>query len=806
MKLPTSLLTLLILLSSGFCIAQEEGYITGTLQAETGEPIGFASVAVMQQDLQQVTGTIADENGKFSIKSPQAGMYLLRISAVGYTDMETAPFEINISSPGKDFLVLSLTPDVTQLKEVSIEASRPEITHEADRMVVRVEGTAMAAGNNAFTVVSRLPGIFVDPNGNIQLNGRSGVTVMLDGRLTYLSAAELRNMLEGMPAENVKNIEIIANPSAKYDAEGTAGILNINLRKNMADGMNGSIYSGYTHNFTQYGYSYGGTLNLKKGRWSTLLNVDGSRRAGGREATFTRIFRSPGSTTYFDQEATGNNVSEGPPSVRAGADYKLNDNHSVGAVVNFTTNTLNGNFLTDTYIGPQPDSPNAYVEADNFNGNTYTNYTFNVHYVAKLDTLGTSFSTDLDYVKINNDGDSDFYNYFTDLETNTQTTDFLYTKSLGTFDIYSAKADFMHPFTEKHKMEAGLKASHVISDNNNRFFFNNGEMVLDPLRTNHFNFKENIFAAYFTWNTVLSEKVSVKAGLRAENTQSTGTLYNTGQVNRRDYTNLFPSLFFQQKVNDNYSINYSYSRRITRPRYDGLNPFRAYRDPYTWYEGNPFLRPQFTHAFSISQIYKKKYSLSLSVDLDEDVMSEIPILEVEDNTTIYTTGNVDRRRNFSLSGIAPLKITKWWDTQNTALLWYSKLETDNGNGPLVNEQLSYYLRTNQTFWLPAETRFEMNILYQGPAINGLYRMGALSRVDLAVRKSFFDKKLDLTLSANDIFKGYRYLWKTDINGNINDFDQYMRIANVAVNIRYNFSKGQEVKNRLRNDVEEVNRT
>ncbi|MGI8599159.1 MAG: TonB-dependent receptor domain-containing protein, partial [Chitinophagaceae bacterium] len=522
------------------------------------------------------------------------GTYFLKISAIGFVDKKTEAFELASTSLSKRFEIITLQEDVKTLREVSVTALRPSIEQKADRLVVSVEGTAMAAGNTAFAVLSRAPGVFVDAEGNIQLNGSSGVTIMLDGKLTYLSARDLRTMLEGMSAENLKNIESITNPSAKYDAEGTSGIININLKKNTQQGINGSVYTGYNYNFSNHGYSAGGNINFKSGKWNSFLNLDFSRRVGGREATFTRIFYGTNKTTYFDQVATGNFSAIGPPSVRAGADYNINDRHSVGFTTNLAANNSTSDFLTETFIGSTPGRPTQFIDADNFSDNEWRNFTINGHYAGKFDTLGTNFSTDIDFVKIRSHNQQHFYNYFTDLNLNQTTQDFLYTDIPSGFDIYSAKIDFAKPFTKDHKMEIGAKASRVVSDNDSRFYFNNSTLVLDPRRTNHFNYKENIYAAYVNFNGKLNNQFIMQAGLRAEKTESIGNSFTTGQVTPRDYLNFFPSIFLQQKISPDYGLNYSYSRRLTRPNYGNLNPFIAYRDPYTYIQGNPYLRPQYT--------------------------------------------------------------------------------------------------------------------------------------------------------------------------------------------------------------------
>ncbi|HEY0732224.1 MAG TPA: outer membrane beta-barrel protein, partial [Chitinophagaceae bacterium] len=535
--------------------------VKGTIQDHNAIPVGYATVLLKTKDSAYATA-LSDTTGSFQLAIPAPGKYFLRITALGFRELVTESFEIDSASPSRDLGIVKLIPETKDLANVTVTALRPTITQLPDRMVVSIEGTAMAQGNTAFSLLSKSPGVSVDAEGNIQLNGSSGVNVMIDGRRSYLSARELRSLLESMPAENIKNIEIITNPSSRFDAEGTAGILNINLKKNTMQGINGSVYTNYSYNFyKQHNVSVGGNINFKTGRWNAFLNTDLARREGGRNATFTRIFKG-NTTTYFDQSATGAYLSTGPPTFRGGADYTINENHSIGFVAGYVNSKGKSEFLTDTYISSNRAAPQQYIEADNFNTNTYTNITGNLHYNGKLDTGGTSISADMDYVKITNRGEAFLNNYFTDLATGNSTSDILYNHTPNGYDIYSARLDFTKPYSPENKIEAGLKASSINSDNDYRFYFNNSGKVLDITRTNHFKYDEQIYAAYLNWNGRISKKITMQAGLRAEQTRSLGNSLTAGIRTSRKYTDLFPSIFFQQTVSEHYGINYSYGRRL----------------------------------------------------------------------------------------------------------------------------------------------------------------------------------------------------------------------------------------------------
>ncbi|MGV3539752.1 MAG: outer membrane beta-barrel family protein, partial [Rufibacter sp.] len=312
---------------------------------------------------------------------------------------------------------------------------------------------------------------------------------------------------------------------------------------------------------------------------------------------------------------------------------------------------------------------------------------------------------------------------------------------------------------------------------------------------------------YVNWNKKLSDRFTVQAGLRAEKTKNSGELVTTGQVNNRNYLNWFPSVFVQQKISDNYQISYSYSRRIQRPNYGHLNPFVAYRDPYTYWEGNPYLQPQFTNAIGITQTFKKNYSLVLTFQHLENVIAELPRVVPEETLTVYYMGNVEDSKNFSLAAIAPIKITKKWDTNNTLTVAYNEFRMNVGLNPVVNKNVLYVLQSNQNILLPKDFMLEVNGVVRSAGVSGLYEIAPMWWVHLGLRKSFLDKKLDVTVNANDVFRTYRLRFDYQAGRNINNFDQYFFSRNIGVTVRYNFSRGQKFDPKRRNNsLDELNRT
>ena len=778
----------------------------GQLRDGKGEAVPFANIAVMSAaDSGLVTGAVADADGKFTIQSPAVGTYFLRLSAIGFRGNSTPAFTVAGDSFSKDFGSLVLQEDVEVLQAVSIEALRPKVITEADKMILSVEGTALAAGSTAMDVLSKSPGVWVDQDGNIQLNGKGGVKVMIDGRPTYLSAKELQNMLQGMSAENIKNIEIISNPSAKQDAEGTAGILNINLKKNTMRGMNGSVYTTYQYNRLNT-YSGGASIHYKNAGWNSSINLDVADRNNYKTLNMVREFNQADDYARFNQQ-TNEIRSNYSPSLKLATDYDLNANHSIGASLSLVQYENQLNFNSSMTFLRSGNQPSLNINSTTPIHETKRNEMLNLHYVGKLDSVGTRLSADLDYVHLSSESTTSFLNSFTYADGSTTESQQLGNYNPTEYNIYSARVDFSTPIRSKSKLEAGLKASHVVSDNNLQFYAmeSNIKQPIDSM-SNAFIYRENILAAYGTFSTKLGSKWSVQAGLRAEQTFSEGESRSMNETNTRSYLNLFPSVFVQQKVSDNYQLSYNYSRRINRPNYESLNPYFAYLDPYTTAQGNPHLRPEYTNSFEITQTYKQSYNLVLGYSFSKDYFTELPLQNNATKTTVFTPQNLERTQNIRATLVAPVQVMPMWSIFNNLTLAYQSFETSLNDLRQVNEAFFFMTQVNNTVKLPLGLTAEVSGIYRGPLAHGLYQIDGAWWVNAGVKKSFMNNKLDVGLNASDIFRSLQETGSADIGANRNYFEQYRGVQSIKLNLRYRFSKGEKFESKNRNNqLEELNR-
>ncbi|WP_089319426.1 outer membrane beta-barrel protein [Pontibacter ummariensis] len=801
---------LAMLLLCGYALeaySQTSGTLSGSIKNERNAPVGFANVVLLQAaDSAFVAGMVADVEGNFTIPSPKAGSYTLRVSALGYSSWLSAPFAVSGPAFSKSFGSIVLTEDTQLLKEVSVQAFRPPIVQHADKMVVNVEGTSLAAGTTAFEVLSKAPGVFIDQEGNIRLNGKGGAQLMLDGKLTYLSAKDLRAILQSMPADNIKDLEIITNPSAKYDAEGTSGIININLKKNSTSGLNGSLYAGYQYNELS-GYAAGGNLNIRRGKFSSFATLDMARRPNLRENVISRVFSDPTAEFRFNQ--TGR--EEGfrlTPSLRIGGYYDLNAGHSIGAVVNLIAAQEENSFLTRSNLLFGNSDDNLLITSTNNLNSDFSSATINFHYFGKLDTIGTTVSADLDYVKLTNDTDMQFINNHRQFDGGSLIRrEILGSENPVIYDIYSAKADLVKPLRGAYKLELGTKVSHVVSDNDLQFFGElDGGRIPDNSRSNHFVYKEDILATYLNISGKINKTWSMQAGLRAEQTFSRGSSLTLAERTSRTYLDLFPSLFLQQHVSDAYQISYQYSRRINRPRYDDLNPFIFFLDPYTLAKGNPNLKPQYTDSFQMVHTFKSSYNISLGYSNTKDYIAEIPEQNNEDTTTLFQKRNIQSFKNLSATFVAPVHVLPAWEMNNVLNVSYQHFNVDINGSPVNNTQLYYLLQSNHTIQLPVRVKMELNAAYQGPMAYGVYKVQPFGWVDVGIKRIFLNEKLEASLNLADIFRSRILKGEFSDSGNINSFDQYRGSQSVRVQIRYRFNKGGKFDMKKQNtNLDELDR-
>ncbi len=786
--------------------AKEVSKISGKVLDQKGVAVPFANIALINVSAGGlVDGTVSNEAGEFLIETIKTGNVKLVISSIGFKSFESDSFEL-VSGLIKEMGTISIEDEMTGLSEVTVQSTRPEIIIEPDKTIVNVEGTVMAEGSNVLDVIGRSPGIYVDQDGIINLNGRSGVVVMINDRQTYMSATDLANFLRAMPADNIKSLEVINNPSARFDAEGSAGVINIILKKNSVDGVFGNIQAGGQYNglWAPIG---GIALNVKQGKWTTNANLNYNEYAIYNDLEIERNFTLPEGISNFSQESR---IKQRDKNLffSGAANYEINENHNLGLNVQVSnSNDLNTN-RSSTEITSPAMTENSYLDSDN-NANGHSDRIFgNIHYEGKLDTLGTKITSDVDFTRMNSDSESLLTNLtWMGQDQNGGIQDRILTLNDMYYNIFTAKVDFVKPLKNGSTFETGLKGSWVKSDNNLDLSRSNEDGPFEPdPSSNQFIYHENVLAAYASYKGKFSEKVSFQAGLRGEYSDIEGNSVTLNQLNTQNYFNLFPSAFIQHQVSENYQIVYTANRRITRPNYRLLNPFVYYIDPLTSERGNPNLKPQYSNNFEMNHVVKGMYQFTVGYSETQDAFMQVFIQDQEDRTTTTFTDNFDKTRNANFRAIVPVQIKEWWGTSNMVQVNYNRFKSQIGDDYLDNAQTSFMVRSQHNFTLPKGFKVELMGMYLGPQIWGQGSIEGFGWVDAGVTKTIMKDKLTIAVNGTDLFRTQVIKAKVDFADIDTSFRQYRSNQGIRFTLRYRFAKGDSFRvNSNSGSTEERNR-
>lgn len=793
-----SLLLLLLIQTSAFC--QTTKLSGNILNATDGKAIEFASVALIHlPDSTRAGLGLSNDKGVFSFENIKPGSYQIKVIAIGYERAQSTAFDLG--STAMILPALRLNPTVTSLKEVDIRAKIPLIQQQADRTVLNVE-QINTAGDNALDVLKRAPGIKLDKDDNIIMKGKSGVNVMIDGKMSYMSGLELSTYLKSLPGSVMSKVELISNPPSSFDAAGSAGIINIKLKRNKLQGFNGnaSIGAGYG----EYGKGYGSTnLNYNVGKVSTY-----GRFSYGYYNSFNRLTMNRNiAGEQFNQLNFWHPITRSS-NYALGADYFINDKHTIGILwkgssAPYTTNSESNSVNYNT-VQQKMGSVNSKNPQDNTSGNN----AYNLNYRFKIDTNGRELGIDLDKVGYDNSKTEQYFNsYFDAADNRIGDVVNLRNKGFGDVSIYAVKLDYVHPFSKTLKAEAGYKSSWVNTSSDVRFdSLKTAGWINDPKRTNRFNYRENINALYLSFSQSFKQ-LELKAGLRAEQTLGNGFSSGNEEKIDRKYWQLFPTFFASWKVSENHQIQGSYARRINRPSYTSLNPFAFYSDPYTALKGNPLLLPSFSNNFEINYNIKNFRVLSLSYAKSTDVISEVIYQNDQSKESISVEENLGRAQNIYIATGSPFDITKWWNNNTELSIAYDDVKSPLQGGNYNSHKFSWSVNSEQTFNLPKDLQLTYTFFYSSPSVSGLFRSLESYGMNVSARKTFMNKKATVSLKLNDVFDTNKFRANLRYN-NVNTYWQNQwesRKINLSLSYKFGNMKVKNARSRSTGTADEENR-
>jgi iron complex outermembrane receptor protein len=787
---------LIFLLLPLFCLAQAPLKLKGKIASET-TPLEWADVSISNSDGKIIDGTTTKQDGTFEINIKK-GAYKIGVSLLGFIDYEK---EIEIENDF-DLGIILLKENRTNLNEVVIQAKKNTIVQKTDRVVYNLENNVTTVGGDALSAINTAPGVVVQSN-VITILGKGASRVMIDGRMVELTAEELNNFLKSISASDIKNIEIISNPPAKYEAEGTGGLINIIMKKGARDSWKNTTTASYDQN--KYGiYSLRNNFFFSKNKFRFSASING--KTGYKNAyEVSEVYFVEGLSTLKARTK----VKDENASGKLALDYDFSEKTTVG--FQYLNNKNNPDFQSDIRI----DRYNTKKQLQNYILNTSfadkgsSNQTYNVHLITKLDSLDRKLSFDVDYFDYNSKFDRKFVanNYEADMTFIAINQS---GRNISNQDInnFSFKADMEHPL-QALKLSYGAKMSFTNSTSD-VFYFNTitGSPELDPQQSNRFKYTENNQAVYINGDKKINEKWNFQLGLRLENTKTNGFSQNLNQETENNYLKLFPTFYASYKENENNNFSLNYGKRINRPRFDLLNPFRIYISSNSYSEGNPFLKPSFSDNFEFSHSYKEILRTSVFLNVITDGYGVLFTSNPDTNTLIVTRENYFKGVNYGIGETYLANFTDWWQSENSLYFLGSKTDFTSAINATPKNGLELDLSTNNTFSLGKTAKLQIDFSYTPPYKAGLYEIGYMSSLNIGFKQDLFNKSVQVAFLANDVFNtSYLKDFVSVVNGvkqvyTNNESNRFVRLSVV-----YNFgNKKINVKERDFGNQEEKNRT
>ncbi|WP_142526354.1 outer membrane beta-barrel family protein [Pedobacter westerhofensis] len=726
--------------------------IRGIVTNEHKVAAAYATVSLYNSsDSVLLKSTPATASGEFIFEELISGIYIISAEWIGYKKSFSGPF---VLQNDQHLIVkdsIRLFPDSKQLNTVNITSKKPLVETKNGMVVLNVANSILAAGNSAMEILAKAPGVSIDHDGRISLRGKIGLSIMINGKLSNLSEEQLATMLRSTNGNSIERIEMMSQPGSKYDAAGSGGVINIILKKNSSYGTNGNVTAGFGYG-RFHKSSSGISLNHRSGHLNIFGNYDYVNNKDYQDLKVARSNISSQERTYFDQQAREETTRKNN-SYKAGIDYFINGHNTLGIMFNGYANQHTGSTGNRTVIGSQPTINDSTVLALNPSQSRFNNQSYNLNYKYVPDTSGRELSADLDYSLFRTNNKTVYNNYFYNDAGYPLKDPLIFRNATPSrVKIWTGKIDYLYPFSNRTKIETGLKSSSVSTDNDFQFEkLQDTNWVNDASRSNKFIYNEKINAAYANIITDF-ESITIQLGLRAELTHSESNSPTTMTNVTRNYFNLFPNISLGRELSERHDIGFSYSKRIDRPDYQSLNPFLYFSDLYTYNQGNPQLGPQYTNAFEFTYAYQKTLNLTLGYSHTANVITTTLITDTVAKTLIIKDQNLADQKTYNLNVSMPFAIRKWWNTTNNATIYYTSFNSPELLGaPFHSGKTTYLLNTIHNFAVSPLIGAELSGSYQSAQVYGTYDVKPIYSIDLGISKSFAQQRAHIKISASDVF-------------------------------------------------------
>ena len=780
---------LIVFIALALCSSQPlmaQVIVIGEVKAEDKQPVPFANVLLLQPtDSSLVLGSITSAEGKFSL-NVQPGAYLINISMMGYQSIFSL-IEISTAQEKVYLNAFYLPEDVKQLDEIVVKGQKPLFEKQTDRTVVNVQSSITTAGNTALAVLEKSPGVVVNrQNNSLALNGKTGVLVMINGKVNRLPIDAVVQMLDGMSAANIEKIELITSPPAKYDAEGNAGIIHIVMTENPDTGTNGNFGITLGYNKAE---TLGGNFNLnhRSKRLNTFLNYS-IHHDRNRHEWINERYRTVDNFTQTNMSSSHRKPLTIVQNLQAGVAYDFNDKTTASLLItgyrrkwDMTAETSNFNTITvdSTYVTKMSILEiNKWQSASGSLGLK--------HQLDERQEINLSF----DYLYYHNHNPSGYINETSLNKSPVSENEMIRVEKLTPINFKIANFDYTNNVSAKWSVDAGVKGTLSQFTNNVSVRRRVGdEMIIDPALTNLSNLDEKILAAYGAWQWQPHLNWSIQGGLRYEYTDTYLSTPEEDGVVDRQFGNLFPSLFVTHNLNEKSKLQMAYNRRITRPTFNDMAPFVFFIGPNTFVAGNLSLKPAISDGVDVSY-QLKQWWVSLKYSYSQD---EIAFLQPEYNAAtdeqIFRSQNLKYMQTYGISTTFPVEITSWWEMQNDVSFYFYDYETQHLENNVHRSIKSLTLNTNNSFKLPENFSVEVSGYYQSASVFGISQFRPLGRLNFGIKKVLKNDAV-ITLAVNDLLNTSIWKLETDVEDNLRSF-MFYDWGIRSINLTYSHSFGNK---------------
>jgi hypothetical protein len=792
-------LLLALLATAAFQVNAQQ--VSGLAKDVQGAPLNGATITLLRaKDSSVVKLAVSKENGAYVFTEIKGGDYRVAASFVGYSSVLSAPFPV--ASTDVTVPALQLTKLPADLKGVVVTAKKPMVEVKADKTILNVEGTINSTGSDALELLRKSPGVTVDKDDNLSLSGKNGVQVYIDGRPTPLSGQDLANYLKTLQSSQIEAIELITNPSAKYEAAGNAGIINIRLKKNKSFGTNGTVNAGYNVG-TYSKYNGGFSLNYRNQYINFFSNYSYSQGKNQTKINLTRSLLD----SLFETHSTMTFINKSH-NFKAGADYFINKKNTLGVMVNGTFSRPEFDNGGRTVISHQPSNTvDRILVSDNTNAMKRDNINYNLNY-SYTHPNGRSLTVNADHGRYDINNDQYQPNYYYDASGTNKINSVIYQMiTPSEIRISSVKADWEQNLG-KGKLGFGGKTAFIKTDNDfQRYNVYSTGKELDKDRSNRFTYKENINAGYVNYNQQL-KGVMIQAGLRVENTvtegvsnglkNNNGTYQKYDSTFKRNYTDAFPSAAITFNKNPMSQVSLSFSRRIDRPAYQDLNPFELKLDEYTFMRGNVNLLPQYTNSFGITHTYKYRLNTTINYSHVKDMFVQLPDT-TEKSKTFMSKRNLASQDIVSLNVSYPFQYKAYSVFANMNAN-YSHYKANYGAGRTIDLKPFAVTAFAQNSLRFAKTwTAELTGFYNSPSVwQGAIQSKTMWSMDAGVQKQLFNNKATLKASVSDLFNSMKFRGHTDFTGQKSDVDVKWESRQFKLSLNFRFGNNGVKAARQRN--------